>query len=314
MNGLRVIDAGLQTTIQDLGRYGYQQYGLSVTGCVDKYALQWGNLLLGNQPSEAAIETTIFGLKLEVLCPMDIAVTGGDLGFHLGGKPAPMWATHRVNPGDRIEFRGGATGCRAYICIRGGICVDEAYGSRSTDTLVKLGGLNGQTLKKGDEIPVFSDTLPLQKRRMLSQSLRPAFPQKQEVRIVLGPQDHYFTDEAIQNLLSSEFTVTPKSNRIGCQLSGPKLSHLHSADILSEACAEGGIQVPASGQPIILLAGRRGVGGYPKIGTVISVDIPKVAQARPGSIIRFKSVSIIEAQDLLRASAKQLQVSRFWAD
>jgi antagonist of KipI len=314
VNAFRVIDPGLFSIVQDLGRHGYQRNGLSVSGAADKYSLRFGNLLLGNELNASAIEITLFGLHLEVLEECDIAVTGADLGMKINGGNGELWKVIRVKHGDRIRFRGGPTGCRAYFCVKGGINVPKIFGSRSTDTVVEIGGLNGRPLKKGDEIPLSKPKTPAKQSKdtrwgkLVNPSCIPSYTNGQTIRVILGPQDHMFTQNALEALVSNSYTVTPQSNNMGCHLEGELLEHVKSADILSECIPEGSIQVPSSGKPIILLAGRRGIGGYTKIATVISVDIPKVAQMRPGDRLKFQTVSIEEAQNLLIEEEKY-----FWS-
>ena len=338
MTRFRVLRPGVYSSIQDLGRHGYQRHGLSVSGAADKYSLRVGNLLLGNDLAAAAIETTLFGLELEVQSRSTIAVTGGDLGFAVNGKPAPTWTTLAVAPGDVLRFTGGPIGCRAYVCVKGGIDVPVQFGSRATDSLVGLGGVSGRELKAGDEIGGFdpwagtpeapagfagarhaanafvsppeirgsgpsrspSSSLGRRtQRRVLSPRWLQNRGEAQVIRVVFGPQEEAFSAEGIRTFLNSSYSVTPQSNHIGCHLEGPEIAHKHKADILSECIPEGAIQVPASGKPIVLLAGRRGVGGYAKIANVISVDIPKIAQARPGDQVVFQSISVQAAQALL---------------
>jgi biotin-dependent carboxylase-like uncharacterized protein len=236
-----------------------------------------------------------------------IAVTGADIGFKINGRPAPVWTVHRVHRGDRIRFTGGPAGCRAYLCVRGGIDVPKEFGSRATDPFVRLGGLNGRPLQQGDEIPIprissekisgrETDKLT---RRFVNPKWIPDYDKEQVIRIILGPQDHLFTEKGVRTLLDSWYTVTPNSNNMGCHLEGPAIEHVNGADILSECIPEGSIQVPSSGKPIILLAGRRGIGGYAKIATVITVDIPKIAQMRPGNRLRFEAITLEQAHELL---------------
>ncbi|RIV28795.1 biotin-dependent carboxyltransferase [Alicyclobacillaceae bacterium I2511] len=299
---LRVIGPGLQSSIQDLGRRGFQRFGLSVSGAADKYALRFGNLLLGNPLNAAAIETTLFGLELEALDDCAVAVTGGDLGLQIDHNPASTWRVLQLQMGQRLRFGGGPKGCRAYVCVQGGIDVPMQYGSRSTDALVGLGGIDGRVLHAGDVISTnFHLTTrwhsgPPLERRLVNPRFVPQYVKEQTLHVILGPQETAFTPEAIATLLASQYRVSPDSNRIGCHLEGPLLQHKSGADILSECIPEGAVQVPSAGKPLILLAGRRGIGGYTKIATVAGIDIPKVAQSRPGDWLSFEAVSVEQAQ------------------
>ncbi|WP_051663312.1 biotin-dependent carboxyltransferase family protein [Alicyclobacillus macrosporangiidus] len=312
---LRVVDPGVRAEVQDLGRRGYQRHGLSVSGAADKYSLLCGNLLLGNPPGSAAIEATLFGLHVVMEQDCDVVVTGADLGLHVNGRRAPTWTLLQLKAGDAIRMAGGPYGCRAYLCVRGGIDVPEAFGSRATDPVVGIGGWKGRPLQAGDVLPIGRAGANGGRRtRWLHPDCVPEYSRQVEVRVILGPQAHRFPSDAVETLLSQPYTVTPRSDHMGCQLEGPRLTHLETADLLSECISEGSIQVPASGQPIILLAGRRGVGGYTKIATVITVDIPKVAQARPGDTLRFTAVSVEEAQALLFDQRRFFRIARLWGE
>jgi antagonist of KipI len=313
VQAFRVRKGGLLSTVQDLGRFQTRRYGLATSGAADKFALQLGNALLGNSFDCAAIEVTLMGLEVEVMADCRIAVSGADLGFRINGRLVQPWIACDVHSGDVLDFIGGREGCRAYLCVKGGIHVPRVFDSRSTDTLVGIGGLGGRPLQAGDVIDSVGDEGPVQGQlRRTARWIRPAIlnyiSRSAMVRILPGPQLHFFTRAAWQTLVTSEYTVAVDSNRMGIRLDGPQLEHEQlRTDILSEAVPEGALQVPSSGQPIALLADRRTVGGYPKIATAISVDIPRLAQLRPGDTVRFAKVSLEEAQDLLH------QQSTWWA-
>lgn len=313
MTILEVTNPGLLTTIQDLGREGYQKYGLAVSGAVDPYAHRMANMLVDNDENSATLEVTLMGLKLNVLRPATIAVTGGDLNLHVNGNPAPMWTSFTVHTGDRIHFKGCLSGCRAYIAVAGGIMVADVLGSKSTDLVSGIGGIAGRALKKGDLIYVDKKGGSRKRtRRRLVPDLIPTYSDKISVRVVLGPQDDAFTDEGINTLFSYEYTVSKDSDRMACRLEGPTIEHSSNADIMSEGIFIGAIQVPKNGQPILFQAGRPSVGGYTKIGGVITVDLPKVAQLKPYDRITFEKISLEEAHELLREQEqvfKMLQAS-----
>lgn len=306
MSLFEVLSGGLLTTVQDLGRKGYQKYGLPVSGATDHFAHRIANILVCNDENAAALEVLIFGLKLKVLKQTVIAITGGDLRPYVNSKPSPMWKSLAVNEGDIIEFKGTNTGCRAYIAVSGGVDVHSVLGSRSTDVIGNIGGIDGRALKRGDIIHKVDRELNEKKihRRRIPPELIPEYLPKVTVRVVLGPQDDAFTKEGIQTLFSSKYTVSTDSDRMACRLEGPKIKRCKPADILSEGMFSGAIQVPKNGLPILFQTGRPSVGGYTKIGGVITVDLPKVAQLKPGDTIRFEKTSLEEAHNLLRKEEK----------
>lgn len=313
---IEVIKPGLMTTVQDLGRFGYQQVGMVVAGAMDAYALQVGNLLVGNDPNDAGLEMTVMGPVLRAQKDCVIAMTGGNIGPHLDGKPIEMWKSVEWKKGTVLDFRGAPRGARAYLAVAGGLDVPVVMGSRSTYLMANVGGWQGRALKSGDFIPIGKQKHPTRKllRRRCSPDLIPFSPDEKMVRVVLGPHDDAFTEEAIQTFLSSTYEVTPQTNRMGIKLKGSPLKHRHSADILSCAAQFGSIQVPADGQPIVLMADRQITGGYTQIATAISVDLHHLAQALSGNTIRFQSVSIEEAQELAIQQTRlfrQLQIHRY---
>lgn len=291
----KVLKPGLQTTVQDLGRFGYQQYGISPSGAMDLYSLQLANILTGNPLGEAGLEAVMVGPSLEVLNDVSIAICGGDLEPMVDGQGVPLWKSFVMRKGEVLSFGRVKSGGRAYISFAGGIDVPSVLGSKSTFINGKLGGFNGRALEAGDVLygyPV------LCKNRFLHPDLIPVYKKQLKIRVILGPHSEKFKQSTIDEFLTNEYTISPQSNRMGYRLAGPELEHLGGADIISDAIPLGGIQVPANGQPIILMAERQTTGGYARIGTVISVDIPTLAQALPGTIIRFKEVGIEEAQEL----------------
>nr|WP_202171337.1 biotin-dependent carboxyltransferase family protein [Bacillus sp. USDA818B3_A] len=293
---LKVLKPGLQTSVQDLGRYGYQQYGISTSGAMDSYSMHAANILVGNAAGEAVLEAAMIGPELEALCDVAVAICGGDFSPKVDGEEVALWKSFLLRKGQVLTIGTCQQGARALIAIGGGIDVPFVLGSKSTFLNGKLGGYEGRALSKGDVLkgrPVIRK--PFKKLRP---DLVPSYSKEITVRVILGPQEGRFTEQSIQRFFSEEFIVTPQSNRMGYQLKGPKLEHIGGPDIISDPIPLGGIQVPASGQPIILLADRQTTGGYTRIGTVISVDIARLAQAVTGTIIHFSMVSVEEAQQL----------------
>jgi biotin-dependent carboxylase-like uncharacterized protein len=295
------------TTVQDLGRYGYQQFGVPVAGAMDEFALRAANLLVGNAEDEAGLEVTLLGPTLELLEDAVVAITGGDLEATANGVPLPLWESVELKKGAQIAFGRPRSGARAYIAVAGGIDVPKIMGSKSTYVRGKFGGFHGRVLERGDEIPVGRISVPTPGRK-LPAHLRPV--QARVARVILGPQDDHFTPESIQVFLSSEYRISPVSDRMGYRLEGPKLKHRGGPDIISDAIPPGAIQVPGHGTPIVMLADRQTTGGYAKIATVISADLRVLAQLRPGDTVSFKAVSMAEAVAALQEQETVLEAIR----
>lgn len=304
-----VLEPGILTTIQDLGRYGFSQFGVPPSGALDTFSYRVGHLLVGNQQGEASLETTVMGLKLKALREVVIAITGGDLSPTLNGEPLEMWRTHLLVEGDIINFKKVRTGCRAYLAVSGGLIFPQVMGSRSTYLSGRFGGLDGRALRKGDIL--FGPDI----RSPLSQlgfrfpgDWTPQFDKEALLRVILGPQDHHFTEEGLETLCSSFYQVTPQCDRMGVRLEGPKIERRSEVEesIISEGLIVGAIQVPGDGKPIIILT-ELVTGGYTKIATVISTDLSKAAQLKPGDQVRFAFVSVEEAHHILREQEERLQ-------
>lgn len=305
MDGFRVTHPGLLSTIQDLGRYGRQQMGLSPSGALDDYSLRMGNAILGNSLNAAVLEMVLWAPALEVLRETVVAITGAQAEAVLNGNPLPLWEAVAVSPGDVIEVKGFKSGLTAYLSVAGGFDVPEVLGSRATDILGMIGGLKGgKPIAAGDTLPVGEPSLSLDKisGRRLRRERIADFTGEVTARVVLGPQDDHFTDEGLRTFLESPYVATAKSDRMGVRLEGPCIEHRKDkgADILSEGMPLGTVQVPKNGQPIVLLAGRQTVGGYSKIAVVVSADVHRVAQRKPGDSVRFCAVTLEEAHELLR--------------
>lgn len=296
---LEVIEPGLLTTVQDLGRWGYQQYGVPVAGAMDGYALRLANRLVGNEESAAGLEITMLGPILKFCQPAVIAITGGDLMPQINGRSAAMWEVLAIEADDILDFAGMREGCRAYLAIAGGVEVPVLMGSRSTYIRGQLGGYQGRQLKKGDCLKVGSSTKAIAAGTKVPVALIPEYSDEYMVRVVLGPQDDYFPPESIAAFLSETYTVTAEADRMGYRLDGAKIAHKAGADIISDGISLGSIQVPGHGMPIVMLADRQTTGGYTKIATVISSDIPVLAQAKPGDRLRFSQITVGEAHTIL---------------
>jgi antagonist of KipI len=296
---LEVLDGGLLTTVQDLGRTGYERYGVPVAGAMDLFALRAANWLVGNPLDAAALEITLVGPRLRATEQCLIAVAGADLGLRVNGWDMPPWMAVFVRQGGTIEFTGQKSGCRAVLAVAGSIDVAPVMGSRSTYLSGGFGGLEGRALRRGDLVPVgpVGFHLPERAGRTFPRRLVPDYGDTPTLRVVLGPQDDYFTDEGIAAFLSREYAVSPTSDRMGCRLQGPRIAHKDATGIISDGIPLGAVQVPPDSQPIVMLADRQTTGGYPKIATVTSADIPLLAQCVPGqSRVRFEAVSVEDAQ------------------
>ena len=307
---ITVLNPGLLTTVQDLGRVGYQQFGVSVSGVMDPRATALANILVGNPDGEAVLECTMMGPHLQFNQANYIAITGGDLGATLDGQPVQTYKAFKVEAGQVLKFTMPKKGCRAFVAFAGGLDIPEVMGSRSTYMKAKIGGVQGRKLEKGDEIGFRAPNPDLPNPNL--RSMAPEFVPRAEytVRVVLGPQDDYFTDAGIQTFLSEVYTVTAEFDRMGCRLEGAVIQHKDGGDIISDGIAFGAIQVPSAGKPIIMLGDRQTTGGYTKIANVISADFRILAQLKQGDKVRFEKVSIKAAQEALMAQRATLRLIR----
>jgi antagonist of KipI len=278
---------------------------------MDPWAHRVGNLLVGNSPEAASIEITMGGLEAEILADTCLAVTGANGGASLNGGPIPTWAAVKARSGDLLSLPFARQGARDYLSLAGGVEVPVIMGSRSTYLRGGFGGLEGRALRKMDVIesgPPPGATLDVP----VPAALIPPYGRRLTLRVVPGPQDDEISDEGTKAFFGGVYTVTPRSDRMGCVLEGPEIRHKKGADIISDGTAFGSIQVPGSGRPIILMADRQTTGGYVKIATVITVDLSLIGQALPGYEVRFRLVTVEEAQELIRERERNL--SRFLAE
>ena len=313
MEGFKVIKSGIFDTIQDLGRFGFQQYGIPISGAMDSYALCIGNRLLGNKENEAGIEISSPGLSLEVLSGTVIGITGANFKPTINNSSASMWEAIEVKKGDCISFNQIKNGSRSYLLVAGGISVTTMLGSKSTYTRGKIGGLKGRPLSKYDIINIGNPNQKLPDiigRKVPSINI-PNYHEENEIRIMLGPQDDYFTKEGFRVFLNYFYEITVHSDRMGYRLKGPKIESKNSSDIITDGIPLGSIQVPQDGMPIVMLADRQTTGGYAKIATVISVDIDKLAQMKLGNKIKFTPINLEEAHRLLGEREKKISEIQF---
>ncbi len=300
--------SGMFTTVQDLGRRGYQMQGVPVAGAMDAAALRIANILVGNEDGLAGLEITVIGPTIRIAegegC---FAVAGAEAGITKNGAPLPCWTAHKIAAGDVIAFTPPKDGAsRAYFSVSGGIDVPPVMGSRATYTRGKFGGLRGRALKSGDEL-VAGTPVPLWAAcdgLACPPPLRPNRDSSAPLRVIPGPQDDCFIEEGLTAFYSSEYVITNSADRMGYRMEGPVIAHKEAADIISDAVCLGSVQVPGHGQPIVMLADRQTTGGYTKIATVCSVDIGNLSQRLPGQKVHFKKIAVDEAVDLLRQEAQ----------
>lgn len=308
--GIRVLKSGLLTTVQDLGRTGYQSQGFSVSGVMDVRSFKIANLLLDNPENEAVLECTLIGPTLEFTSETIIAITGGDFQPTVNGEPVPMYQALLMKKGDILRLGSARTGSRCYIAFSSYLKIPVVLGSRSTNLKIGLGGFKGRRLEAGDIIyfRIKRRYLPYFLSRKLE--LDEFDTDKVTLRVVMGPEDDRFSKQGIDAFLGSEYTVTSEFDRMGCRLDGPFIAPKKTSDIISNGICFGSVQVPSHGKPIILLADRQTTGGYAKIATVISVDLPKLVQCKTDNRVRFKAVSVEEAQALCRKEQQEMTEMR----
>ncbi len=299
---LRIEQAGLLTTVQDLGRAGYERFGVPVSGALDALALRAANALVGNTPDAAGLETpTTVVLTAEADLLM-AACGAGEASVRVNGRARPMWMAFFVRARQTVEV-SAAPGHWAYLAVSGGIEAPLVLGSRATYLRGGFGGWEGRALRAGDRLPVGPNVAPSASAagRTLLSPHRPPYADHLIVEVILGPQLDYFSQAALEVFLTAEFAVSTEADRMGYRLSGPAVAPMR-ADILSEGMALGAAQVPASGQPIVMLADRPTTGGYPKIATVIRADVPLLAQCPPGAgRVQFRTTTVEAAQAKYRA-------------
>lgn len=296
---IRVLKPGVMATIQDGGRYGFQQYGVIVSGAMDSYSLQTANMLVGNDLFEAVIEITLMGTTLQFEDDAVIAITGGHLTPIMNGDPVPMNRAVYIQKDHILHFAACKSGSRAYISVAGGLDIPVVMNSKSTYLRARVGGYKGRSLRSGDRIAIQtkSPLITHVKEHKARWFVCPV-PFKKVISVMKGPEFDRFSIEAKTAFFEQTFQLTTQSDRMGCRLSGPSLALEQPYDMLSEASTFGTIQVPADGNPIMLMADRQTTGGYPRIAQVISADLPSIGQLNPGDTIRFEEVTLQAAEQL----------------
>jgi antagonist of KipI len=305
---LEILSPGILTSIQDLGRYGYGRYGVAPSGALDPYALRIANLLVGNRPDQAGLEAMLLGPAIRALADIVVAVTGGNLQPRRNKQAIEMWRSHILKKDDILSFGSPLSGFRAYVAVGGGISVPSVMGSRSTNLSSGFGGLQGRALEKNDILTsenhsqhVKADT------RVFNTAWIPVYPNNWSLRVIWGPQDDHFPDESRDSFQGAAYKMSSDSDRTGIRLQGPVVRQKPGiqTSIISEGVIAGSVQIPGDGKPIIIL-GETVTGGYRKIATVISADLPLLGQIKPGDTVRFTAVSLDEARRALTAMEEKI--------
>jgi antagonist of KipI len=324
---MQVLRPGLLTSIQDLGRFGYQKHGVIVSGAMDAYSLRIANLLVGNAEGEAALEITLMGPTLKIKQDTLLAITGGDLSPRIGEEPLPMWKSVFVKEGSILQFGACKSGCRSYLAVAGGFRIAEVMGSKSTYLRAGIGGYSGRALQEGDKLE-YEESQTLSHRIFHKLKDTPSSGSLTAaswytgrghigerspyvtVRAMRGSQFEHFDAHSKAELFDKPFRVAPQSDRMGYRLSGPVLKLAEPLEMVSEAVALGTVQAPPDGNPIILLADRQSVGGYPRIAQIAVVDIPVIAQMKPGEQVKLQEISPDEAERLFIEREEEIQKIR----
>ncbi|PWQ96200.1 biotin-dependent carboxyltransferase family protein [Leucothrix arctica] len=309
-SGFKVLQPGILSLIQDSGRFGQHSIGLTTGGPLDKLSFDWANRLCGNTANAATIETSFGGISLEAQVDTQIAVTGGDAQLMINNINVASWRTHAIKSGDKVELKFSQHTTRHYIAVAGGFQITPMFGSAATVAREKLGGLNGTPLKSGDILPCNASQTTQQ--HMLAKEHQPDYSGDVVLRVVLGYQKDAFSPLQQRRFFNSDFTLSDRCDRMGFRLTGPEIKSDING-ILSEGICYGAIQVPSDGQPIILLNDRQTIGGYPKIGSVFSLDIPKLTQRTPETTVRFEALSMDDAQCLLHLAHYRFQQTKITA-
>jgi len=292
MTDLVVKSCGPLTSLQDEGRIGYQRFGVSPSGAMDRRCLAMANALVGNAPGTAAIEFVNLGGSFT--CEggaLHLALAGAGCTASVNDMAIASNTAIVLRDGDTLRIGHARSGTFAYLAVAGGFRIEPQLGSLSFHARSRLGGLNGAPLKAGDRLPCERDAQQGEPMHLPLEPIEEPGP----IRVMMGPQDDFFTEDAIRTFLDAAFTVSPQADRMGFQLDGPHLTHAKGFNIVSDGIVDGHIQVPGSGLPIVLMRDRQTAGGYPKIATIISADLARFAQLRPGTPVRFRAVSREEA-------------------
>jgi len=295
MNGFIVKQPGLLSLLHDRGRYGAHNLGLTTGGPLDSLAFDWANRMLGNDINATCIEISFGGLVLEAGLDTSFVITGAQAPCKLNGEPIEQWRTHDIDSGSKLEIGFTSAGTRCYLAVHGGFDIAPSFGSTSTVVRESIGGINGDKLQAGDQLPS-SDTR-LAKHCFLADEDRPVYADFAELRVVPGYQQAAFNPLQQWCFFNTEYRLTERCDRMGFRLEGETV-HSNMVGMLSEGICHGAIQIPADGQPIVLMNDRQTIGGYPKIGAVIARDTGRLSQLTPGSRVRFAAISLEQAHNI----------------
>lgn len=295
---IEILAPGILSLIQDAGRFGQHGIGLTSGGPMDPTAFKWANRLLHNDPHATALEVTVGGIKIKSHGRTRVAITGARVGVSINGRAQPQWQSLDLNPGDTLALAYATEGCRIYLAVAGGFTLAKQFGSNSTVVREGVGGLNGQALRAGDTLACGGLSGPYPAHQCLPAPLRPHYCDQVTLRVIRGYQQAHFSRREQALFFQSEFKVGASCDRMGYRLSGPRV-RCDMDGILSEGICLGAIQVPKDGQPIILLNDRQTIGGYPKLGSVLSLDLAKLAQLGSGGRVKFAAITIDDAHNLL---------------
>jgi antagonist of KipI len=299
----RVEEAGLLTTVQDIGRPQAVPSGVPRGGAMDRFAHAAANLLVGNDRTAATLECTLIGTRLAVMHPCMVAITGGDLDPRVNGEAIPMWTGISLGPGDELTFGGRRRGARAYIAVGGGIAADRWLGSMSTNLMAARGGMHGRPLVRGD---VVAAGAPVEvTARSLAPNMRPRYDDH-TLFVISGPHISMLSEDSRATIFEAAFTVSRDSNRMGYRLDGPPLE-TNGDEVLSFGLVPGSLQVPSGGRPILLMADHQTAGGYPVVAAVISASMPVAAQLAPGDELRLAEIPMEQALALRAAQRAALE-------
>jgi biotin-dependent carboxylase-like uncharacterized protein len=312
MSALVVLKPGMLTTIQDRGRWGLQSRGVPVAGPMDPCAHRVANALVGNDPDAATLEITLLGPDLVFEDERLAAIAGAEFDVTVDDRSAPWNGAFVVPAGARLQFHARRQGVRAYLAVAGGMAVRPTLGSRATHVVSAMGGLDGRALKAGDRLPLGDRSTARGAAPALEAPLIALPRGEARIRVLPGPQLDYFSGDALETLQSAPYVIAPNSDRMGFRLTGPRLAHSRGADIISDATPLGVLQVPASGQPILLMADRQTAGGYPKLATVITADMSVAGQLGPGDALTFTVCTPREAMAALIAQERALMALESW--
>ncbi|WP_415903088.1 biotin-dependent carboxyltransferase family protein [Neptuniibacter sp. QD29_5] len=302
--GFKVLQPGLLTLIQDAGRFGHHRIGLTTGGPLDAQAFKWANRLLGNDLNSSLLEVSVGGLVLESHVDTYMVVTGADIPFKVNGLERECWHAQKIQQGDRIELGFATKGARAYLAVSGGFQVEHNFSSSATVMREGVGGIDGGKLQQYDFL--YCTEVKEAKAYRLAEHHRPQYDEYACLRVICGYQQHLFSEHDKRIFFSSEYEVTDRADRMGYRLSGPEVKA--SVDgILSEGICHGAIQIPADGQPIVLLNDRQTIGGYPKIGSMLSFDTAKMAQMMPGAKVSFEQITIDDAHNIQSLTQKKFE-------